>query len=56
MKVAVSGVVCLQDIMTASTASIMTASTVQLFSLGDSRAYREGKMLSQISAVSGSEQ
>ena len=36
--------------------SVMRASTVQLFSLGDSRAYREGKMLSQISAVSGSEQ
>lgn len=49
MKVAVSGVVCLR-------VSVMRASTVQLFSLGDSRAYREGKMLSQISAVSGSEQ
>ena len=36
--------------------SVMRVSTVQLFSLGDSRAYREGKMLSQISAVSGSEQ
>ena len=36
--------------------TVMRASTVQLFSLGDSGAYREGKMLSQISAVSGSEQ